>query len=249
MLKYIYVGNVRIPSYGMMIVIGVVFCNLIAQHILRKDSKLYKEFLIIEAVGGAGAIFGAKILSLLKNIMNGQKDVFSIETFKSAGYSYYGGLAGCLIVTYLLCKLTKYDGQQLSKKIIFLIPLLHSFWKIGCFMGGCCYGVPYNGPFSICYPEGINKLSGISVFPAPLLEAVIALVIAIVLLILNKQQCSYEPIGTYLILYSVSRFFLEFTRYHENKSYLSDSQLYSIIFTVIGLIIIIRNHRRSKDYE
>src|SRR5438552_3824405 len=37
------------------------------------------------------------------------------------------------------------------------IPLGHAFGRVGCFMNGCCYGVPWNGPWAI-YTAGAMRM-------------------------------------------------------------------------------------------
>ncbi|MCI5703121.1 MAG: hypothetical protein MR265_03950 [Erysipelotrichaceae bacterium] len=41
-----------------------------------------------------------------------------------------------------------------------------SISKITYFIVGCCYGIPYNGPFSVTYPDNLN----IPLFPVQLLK-------------------------------------------------------------------------------
>ena len=245
MLKYVYAGDIRIPSYGMMIVVGIVICNLIAQISLRNSKKQYLDFLQIELFGGLGAIAGAKILTIIKNFAGEEAISLSWNTFKEAGYSYYGGLAGFFLLSWLVCKARNIDGRIYAERYIYLLSLLHFFWKIGCLMGGCCYGIEYNGPVAICYPEGINEMSGVNVFPAPLLEAVVALIIMVIILLLLRLGRLFEPIGTYLILYGTARFFLEMTRFHKNDAFIKEAQVFSVFAVCIGITLVIKNHRKE----
>ncbi len=245
MLEYVYAGSIRIPSYGMLILIGIIVCNLIAQQSLRKDMKRYQDFLLIELVGSIGAVICAKLLTLL----NGPMPItFLIEAFEKAGYSYYGGLFGFILFAYGVCKVRKIDGEKIAKEYIYLIPLLHVFWKIGCFLGGCCYGRQYDGPLAVCYPKGVNNLSGISVFPSPVVEAITAAMIMIILLFMKRMKTSWHIVGCYLFLYGLTRFILEFWRYHDNQSFFSVVHVYSIITVVVGIVLVIIKNR-STNYE
>ena len=245
MLKYVFAGPIRIPSYSMMIVVGGIICNLIAQHSLCKDLKKYREFLLLEAVGAVGAIAGAKALSILDNP---SVYMLSMEGFKEAGYSYYGGLFGFLLFAYVICKKCRIDGITIAKDYVYLLPLMHVFWKVGCFLGGCCYGRPYEGILVVCYPEGANCLSNTKVFPSPLAEAIMSAVITLIMLYMKRSKAAWQPVGSYLILYGVARFILEFARYHENQSFFSVAHVYSIIATGIGIFLVIKNNRRL-NYE
>lgn len=243
MLEYVYVGDIRIPSYGMIILVGLVICNMVAQIIIGRDTSEYKEYLILEVGAGIGAIIGARLLSILEKIVIHNTNTSSI---KDGGYSYYGGLVGFFCVAALICKIRRLDTVRYSKKYIFLLPLLHFFWKIGCFMGGCCFGIPYSGAFAIIYPQGVNELSGISVFPTPLLEAVISIIIMCIMVVASRCiNTNYDLM--YLLLYSISRFFIEYLRYHGSKLMLSMGQIYSLICGSICIAFIIYRRRRAKQ--
>lgn len=245
MLKYFCAGSIHIPSYGMMIIVGGIVCNLIAQQSMRKDRKKYKEFLLIEVTGGIGAVIGAKLMTILNNPSN---YLLSVDMFVDAGYSYYGGLFCFLLFAYFICKACRIDGALYAKEYMYLLSLLHTFWKVGCYLGGCCHGRTYDGALAICYPDGVNDVAGIMVFPSPLVEAVIAGLITIILLYVKRKKLSWHPVGIYLVLYGVTRFFLEFCRYHENQSFFSVAHVYSIIATGLGIVLVIISDRRS-NYE
>ena len=42
-------------------------------------------------------------------------------------------------------KLHKIDSGVYVRNFIFLIPFIHAFGRVGCFLAGCCYGRPYEG--------------------------------------------------------------------------------------------------------
>ena len=245
MLKFFYAGSIRIPSYGMMIIVGVIVCNLIAQQSLRKNLKQYKEFMLIEIVGGIGAVICAKLMTILNSPSN---DLLSVGSFMDAGYSYYGGLFGFFSFAYLICKVFRIDGTVYAKEYIYLLPLLHTFWKVGCYLGGCCYGRLYNGALAICYPDGVNDVAGKMFFPSPLFEAIVAGGITIILFYVKRRKSPLNPVGIYLVLYGLTRFVLEFCRYHEYQSFFSVAHVYSIIATGSGIVLVIISNRKS-GYE
>ena len=110
-------------------------------------------------------------------------------------------------------------------------------------MGGCCYGIKYNGPGAVSYPIGINEGSGISVFPIQLLEAFILFALAVFFYI-DRYKIKYA-IALYIGLYSISRFFTDFLRWHKSKQILTTTQITSLI--CISLIILLTE--RIKLYE
>ena len=249
MCKYLYVADIRIPAYGLMIILGIVLCNALAQLTLKNDLKKMQNYYLTEIISGLGAVIGAKMLTMFVDFCTKGEMPTSIECFKKAGYSYYGGLAGFLLFANISCKLLKVDSRKFAQEYIYLLPILHMVWKIGCLMAGCCFGIPYDGTFSVCYAEGINSLAGIEVFPVQILESIVALIIAGILMILKKKVLSLNPVGTYLFLYGITRFFIEFLRYHDVDSFISIAQICSIISVVIGGTLIYKDFRRKMINE
>ena len=109
--------------------------------------------------------------------------------------------------------------------------------------------MPYHGNMSVVFPDGINRMSGTETFPVQLLEAIVALLIAIILIYLNLKGRLYAPVGTYLVLYGSTRFCIEFLRFHDTSSLLSNGHVYSIITILIGTVLIIRGFRGRVNYE
>lgn len=249
MYKYLQIEGFQIPSYTIMIVVGFLICNLIAQRTFKTDQQAYKKFLLVELFGGIGAIIGAKSLTIMKLFMREGTFSLSWNDFSEAGYSYYGGVAGFFIIAYLVCRIEKYSANAIAQEYLFLLPLLHSFWKVGCFLGGCCYGKEYKGLFSVVYPAGVNALSGTSVFPSPLFEAIVSLLISIILLLVRKSKKKVDYVGLFLVLYGTTRFFLEYFRHHDTLSVLSDGQINSVICGGIGFYLYISHMRRKRDNE
>ena len=156
------IGTLHLPAY-FMLSLGVVFCNY--RILFQADHTTVKipDVITMEILGGLAALIGAKLLYLVEHSAK-------LTQIAEAGYSYYGGLAAFLLTAAGYCTVKKVEGRKYAEECLYLIPLLQVFWKIGCFMGGCCFGIPYQGPLAIIYPQNKNIVSGIPVFPVQLLE-------------------------------------------------------------------------------
>ena len=101
----------------------------------------------------------------------------------------------------------------------------------------------YSGQFSVTYTESLFAPCGASLFPVQLVEAVIELGLGILLLLLSPKLKRYSGLFLYLMLYSLSRFSLEFLRYDEIRggaAGLSTSQLLSIFLFVSASFFLIK---------
>lgn len=238
MLKYFYIYNIRVPAYGLVVILGITICFYIAVQIANKRKHQLSTIVLLGGIGGIGAVIGARILTLLAETMRDGINHLSWNEFMEAGYSYYGGLFGFLIFVYLLMKCRKIDYFDYARNYIFLLPLLHSFWKISCFLGGCCFGIPYDGPCAVVFPNEVNCMSGIYVFPVQLLESITALLITLCLILLRKKEKLYCPVSTYLIMYGFTRFVIEFLRFHNDGIVMSEGHYYSLACIMTGLYLI-----------
>ncbi len=248
MLKYFYIYNIRVPAYGMFVIMGIVVCSCIALKIAKKENHKFSQLMLIGIAGGIGAIIGAKFLTIITSSVREGHNLLSWDIFMKAGYSYYGGLFGFYVFGGMICKRKKINIRNYAEKYIFLVPLLHFFYKIGCFMGGCCYGIPYKGIWAVTFPEGVNELSGISVFPVQLLESIVELLIAVEIKLLVNADKLKSPIGSYLFAYGATRFGIEFLRYHANGKTFSSGHIYSAICVILGLIVM-ANEKTSRREE
>lgn len=222
MHKYLNIGSIEVPTYGVMVLFGIVVVNIIAGHIVKKNKLDLNRYVLIELIGGIGAIAGAKTLAVLEKILTCSNDVIIWELFHKSGYSYLGGLFGFLLFLYIYYIFTGINIRDYAERMTFLLPLLHVFWKIGCFFGGCCRGILYSGAGRL---------------PIQLIEALTALVICIFILVQQKLQWFQCSIALYLVLYGSSRFVLEFFRHHSENQIFSVAHVLSLFCTVIGFCI------------
>ena len=62
--------------------------------------------------------------------------------YLSGGFVFYGGLFGALAAVWLFCRRRKVPFSQLGADLVPAVPLFHTFGRVGCFLAGCCYGIP-----------------------------------------------------------------------------------------------------------
>ncbi len=189
---YFDLGGRFIPGYGLMIISGIILANLIAFKILKKASLNINHFIILEAYSLLGDGLGAKALYLVTSFhqINWSKlrDIHYLNTLLQGGFVFFGGLIGALIFLIVAGHLHNIDYKKYLQKIVFLIPFAHAFGRIGCFMAGCYYGIPYNGFGHVVFPSNSFAPSGIPLFPVQLLEALCLFILTIIPFAVLKAQ-------------------------------------------------------------
>ena len=228
---YLHLFGLTIPSYGLLIASGVVIGNIIAFFVLKHEKLDFNDWMILEAYCILGGFLGANALML-------------------SGFVFYGGLIFGLIFVFLAGKIHKIPAGIYVRKFIFLIPFMHSFGRVGCFMAGCCYGIPYDGIGAVVFPEGSYAIPGIKLFPVQLVESACLMIIAFAILYLQIKKQWYYTVETYLILYAILRFCLENLRYDAERGYyagLSTSQWISIGFLVAAMVSVVWQKKRKNQ--
>lgn len=264
MLPEIHFFSLTLSSYGIMASIGLIAMFITAVILGRRRSILIEDILFGELSALVGAFLGAHILYGITNIdkiiyhlgifFRESKDfdyLLAIITSFLGGMVFYGGLIGGLLSGALYCKIRKIDVGEMSDCFAVAIPLFHAIARVGCFLGGCCYGIPSKHGFVYTHSltQGANFVSR---FPVQLLESGLNLIFFAVLLILFiKGKHDKKLIYIYLIMYSNARFFDEFLRGDEYRGILfglSTSQWISIILFLFSVIILIRKNKKEKQW-
>lgn len=246
MKLYVNVLSHMIPSYGLMIVIGVVFANLLALCVLKKFNQDANDFIILEAYAFLGGCVGAKVLYLIASFKeiewNRITEFDYFNQLMQGGFVFYGGLILGLLFVLGAGKVHKLPAIEYLRNYIFLIPFIHCFGRIGCFLAGCCYGIPYDGIGAIVFPEGSLAISGVPLFPVQLVEAVSLMIISMTILILQLRFNWKYTVETYLITYGIVRFILEFFRYDNVRGSIymfSTSQWISLLLIVVVIVMLL----------
>lgn len=256
MLPFIVIGNFQLPVYGMLLIIGAVIGNVFAFRRLKTVNISVDDFIVIEGYGLLGAIIGAKGLYLFV-----ARDIIDWSRFFEAGYFasvmtggfvFYGGLILAVLFALLGGKIHKIDTVGIMKEIIFCVPFAHAFGRLGCFFAGCCYGMEYDGLFSVTFRHSDYAPNNIPLFPSQLLEAFLLLLLSLFLYLYirnaGKKKKANHSIIIYFAAYAVIRFFIEFLRGDNaergNFAGLSTSQWICII--IMATMIILFTAKRKE---
>ncbi len=253
MLPHIHIGFLTIPSYALMILVGLLAFVVVTILIVEKKEKaaqrITNRLLILSVFGFAVLALGAFLLnSLFHSIEKGRLIL--------GGITWLGGVICALPVMPLLihqfCPLVKGEALEYFNFLIPGMVLAHGIGRVGCFLGGCCYGARTDGIFGVSFPEGSLAAKmypspgggSLPVLPTQLFEAVFELLLFLVMLLLYRKLKKHF-LETYAIGYGVFRFVLEFFRGDDRGAtgfLLTPSQLMSILL-ILGGVLLILYHR------
>ena len=211
MYRYITVYDIQIPLYGLMVILGFSIANILIMIVCKCKSFDIKKAYILGLYGGIGAFIGAKGLYYIELLLESGSTVVLSKSVNS-GYSFYGGVLLGIAFLKIGALIQNIDLNMYAKELCFIIPIMHAFWKLGCFFAGCCYGIETNSVIGVVFPEGSVAPANIRLIPIQLIECLCLLFLSAMLWCLNKQNILKQPISTYVLGYSIPRFFTEFYR-------------------------------------
>jgi len=258
MWPYITVLGREISMYAIMGLLGVAAGAGLASTRAQRPyiSVPRSDVIYIAAYGALGGLLGAKLLFLLTQIGNIGEDLkqYSIpqilQKYFASGFVFYGGLFGLAGGVYLYCRYMKISFSSAMKLVVPVLPLVHAFGRVGCFMAGCCYGIAMDPPLGIAFEHSLSAPNHVHLLPVQLIEAVALTGIFVALWMYTATD---RPIARilclYLALYAPVRFILEFFRGDVNRGFLrslSTSQWISLLLLITAAVYFI--YGRIKTY-
>jgi len=221
-------GFLKIYSWGFMVAIAFIAATILAvKEAKRKNISSEKIYSLVTYII-IGAIIGSRIGYVLFN----PTSILDIFKFWEGGLSFHGGFIGGILFGLFYVKKNNLKFWEITDICAPSIPLAQAIGRIGCFLRGCCYGIETTLPWGINYLEKIRH-------PTQLYSS---LALLIIFIFLSKQKYKKSFNGslflTYIIIYSIFRFFIEFIRTEPRILFgLTGAQLVSIVLVGISFFL------------
>lgn len=243
--KLISFGDTFLPSYGVMVALaflgGLYVTTRLGRRVGLNEEKITNLVIYCALMG----LLGAKLFMVLFDLpsyLSNPSELFSMATLQAAGV-YQGGFL--LALGFAIYYMRKQALPPLLTMDVFSpgLALGHGVGRIGCFLAGCCYGQHCDLPWAVHFHDvEAYKLTGVplevGLHPTQLYESVFNFALfALLYKMFPQPRPAGQLFATYLILYSVFRFCVEFVRHHEQSLTvgLSNTQWISIVTLAAGV--------------
>lgn len=252
-----------VGMYGVCAAVGFLLMLLCVALLARRRGMDPDATVVLALVAFGGAAVGAVVLYGITNIpvMAQVVEAFRAGSYASpldfvrdlalcfGGFVFYGGFVGGLVACCLYSRRRGWSVPEVLDIFAVTVPLFHVFGRIGCFLGGCCYGVEADwGPVFTDAP--IAQANGVHRVPVQLIESACNLVIFCSLLALFlKGRMRGRLIAVYGLAYGIVRFVDEFWRgdaYRGIWGPFSTSQWISIALVVAAAVYLVCMRRRVR---
>jgi phosphatidylglycerol:prolipoprotein diacylglycerol transferase len=248
------IGSLSISPYGILVAVGFfVGIWLSARLGARNEGMEPRVFWDFGLSLVLIALVGAKILMIFTDpyYYENPGNILSLDFLRSAGV-FYGGFIAAVAWAAWYFRRHRLDGWRIADAFAPGVALGHFFGRLGCFTAGCCHGRPGTGLFTVTFTDPScmveHDFLGAPLYATQLMESLGNLVIfGLLMWLYRRKRFDGQIILTYLLLYSIFRFGVEFLRGDLRgwivPGILSTSQFIAILL-VIGAALFYRLRRR-----
>jgi phosphatidylglycerol:prolipoprotein diacylglycerol transferase len=200
------------------------------------------------------ALVGAKLLLLVVEFDTFRQNPRELVTLLRSGGVFYGGLIAAVAVAIWYMRRHRLPVWGVSDAFAPGIALGHVIGRMGCFFAGCCFGRATDVPWSVTFrneyaAQNVGTPLNVPIHPTQLYEAGAELIILGLLLVLERKWRPFagRTFWSYMLLYGITRFFIEFYRGDARGMILdlSTSQFVSVILVPVSIIMLVVLSRRS----
>jgi phosphatidylglycerol:prolipoprotein diacylglycerol transferase len=155
--------QIALATHALCIVAGVIAGTLLA---MRRARDPFVVLACAPAVV-VGGIAGSRALFALMRGGDG--------TEQSGGLTSMGGIAAGLVVIVVAARVTRTRAGDLLDAFVPAGLLALGIGRLGCFLGGCCYGAPTSLPWGVVFPELSEARHPLQLYSAAFDFALVAL--------------------------------------------------------------------------
>ena len=239
------IGKLSIHTYGFFIAMGFLTGIFLAKKEAQRLGEDHEKILDLCFYLLIAAIVGSRLFYVAMNPRMFVSDPLEIFRLWRGGLVFYGGFIAALITAIVYMKKR---NMHLWKTADILAPALAAgqfFGRLGCFSAGCCYGKTCDLPWAVTF-RNLDSLApiGMPLHPTQLYHALSNLFIfGFLWFFRSRKKFDGQPFWVYVLLYAMTRSFLEMFR-GDFRGYslggiISASQAIGAVMAVIAVVMLV----------
>jgi phosphatidylglycerol:prolipoprotein diacylglycerol transferase len=247
------IGPVRVHSYGMLLMVGFVAGVLLSRREARRlglspDVPLdLGVWLLI-----AGVVFARALYVAMNWPEFAPRPMEVLYVWREGGLSFHGGLLGGVLAAAAFAHRRDISFWTLADMMTPGLALGYGIARFGCFLNGCCYGLPTDLPWGVRFPLWPD--SQITTEPSHPTQIYSALgsfaIFGVLMLVRGRLAARGQLFLLYLILYAPMRAAIEVLRKGVTATVLFDgmtqAQVASAVIFVAALAAFVQRGRGRR---
>ncbi len=235
--KIVSFGDFALYSYGLLIMTGAILGYLYLRRTAHRELGVNPDKVQMLAVW---IIFAAFVGGKLFFYFEKPSFYFSppsnmLVNFRT-GFVFYGSLLFALPVAFWYFRREKWQVWPMLDLLAITATIVHGFGRMGCFLAGCCYGLPSDQAWAVTFTDEASKAPlHEALHPTQLYSVMLIGSIAAVLMMLKRhRRFEGQLFFIYIALYAGGRAVIEIFRGDLRRGFvigewLSHSQFISIL--------------------
>jgi phosphatidylglycerol:prolipoprotein diacylglycerol transferase len=250
-------GFLHVRSYGLMLAVAFLVGTWLSLREARRlgldEDRLVNVVLLVLV----GSVIGARALYVLEHVQEFRREWGSMLAVWQGGLTLYGGIVAGTVVGLTAARQMSLPMWTVADALTPAFALGTVFGRIGCFLNGCCYGVPTTLPWGVRFPA--DSFAGLEfgnapLHPSQLYFALAGLVLFGVVWALRKRLDTPGFVfWSFLLMFALVRIPLDATRAYEPEARLltlgavdiQESQVTSLALALFATLMMVRLRRLS----
>ncbi|MBU4510501.1 prolipoprotein diacylglyceryl transferase [bacterium] len=250
------IGSFPIYSYGVMIALAFIIGIFLAMKEAKGIGENPERILDISLYVILGALIGGRLGYVVFYLDYYLKNPIKILYFRQGGLAFLGAFILAFILGAWYVSRNKLSFWKYTDIAALSVAIGLGIGRIGCFLNGCCFGIVSEN-YGIKFPslnmppvylqqlkDGLiasGSSCTLPVIPTQLYSSLYGFLIFFILLWMKKYK-KYDGFLflNFLILYSISRFTIEFFRFYENNykvfNLLTITQTILLVVVLVSLV-------------
>jgi phosphatidylglycerol---prolipoprotein diacylglyceryl transferase len=229
-----FLGITFIRSYGLLLALSFLLGVMLAIRRAKKAGLDPNLIIDLSFVVLVSAIVGSRFFYVIYHLDEFSNNLLDIiNPFHSgyvgiAGLSMMGGVVLAILSAFIFFVIKRKSPWPTFDVMMPVFMLGVGITRIGCFLNGCCFGLPTHSQCGVVFPSESQAgyiFPNTPLIPTQLIESLAGFVmLGIVLWSERYKKFNGHSFWVTVGLYAIWRFIIDFFRYYEN----------SMIFTSIG---------------
>lgn len=236
-------------TYGLLVALALLVGLVTASRYARRAGVAPETVWNLGVYMALAALLGSRVAMVVSEwgyYGQHRAEIFSWATVQAGGW-FYGGLLFAVALGAWYTWRYRLGFAALGDVYAPGIALGHAVGRLGCLSAGCCWGKPTNLPWAVTFTNPYSaQLVGvplnIPLHPTQLYEALAeAAIFGLLVWLWRRRRFPGQVFASYLMLYAVARFLIEFLRDDPRGGFLfggalSTPQAFSVaLFAAAGL--------------
>jgi len=245
-----------IPAYPIIYGVAITLGGAVLLWVGRTEGLPSRKLVHIIPIVVVSCVLGGRLFYVL-HFPEDFQGIWEALELSHGGQVFYGGLLLGIPAVILLCKLTKLPWVVVLDLSAVAAPAGLALGRLACFCRGCCYGRITDIPWAVRFPKHVDiygnivgspafishldqelitkaDMYSLPIHPAQLYSSLLSTAVFIIMLWFWKtKRARGRLLFLYLILYSSTRFFVEFFR--DNQMAFAGLTVAQVLSIVIGV--------------